>query len=70
MSWTTINEIIGLATVDPYFCEELLLHPLFAVQEQGFELTPLEQNIFELIQAQDLSEFSQIVLDQLTSKHE
>ena len=59
MSWKTINDILGLATVDEEFCRALLVHPLATVQARKFELTSKEQEDFTRISATSLSEFSQ-----------
>lgn len=58
MSWQIINEILGLATIDKEFARELLKNPLTAVQKQGFQLTPKEQEVFNTISANTLQEFS------------
>jgi hypothetical protein len=65
MSWTTINEILGLAAIDHAFCQELLANPLQAVQKRGFQLTTQEQHTFRRIKARDLQDFSQQVLSSL-----
>ncbi|HZU66455.1 MAG TPA: Os1348 family NHLP clan protein [Ktedonobacteraceae bacterium] len=70
MSWTVINEILGLAAVDQSFCEELLASPLEAVQRRKYELTPKEQAAIQGIVARDIYEFSQILLDRLGSKYQ
>ena len=57
MSWKIINEILGLAIVDPTFQGKLLASPLSAVQERGFDLTPEETDILQCIHAHDLCEF-------------
>lgn len=62
MTRKTINAILGLATVDQTFCQELLDSPLDAVQSKRFELSEEEQEIFKRISARDLYEFSQILL--------
>lgn len=68
MTWKTINAILGLATVDQTFCQELLKDPLRATQARQFELSPEEQEIFKKILARDLSEFSQMLLAELADK--
>ncbi|WP_126582078.1 hypothetical protein [Tengunoibacter tsumagoiensis] len=67
MSWKIINEIMGLATLDDQFARKLLVEPLQAIQEHGFQLTDEEKKIFEHSQAQDIYELSQILLDRLPS---
>lgn len=62
MTRKTINAILGLASVNPTFCQELLDDPLQAVQKNNFELSEEEQEIFRRISARDLYEFSQILL--------
>ena len=62
MTRKIINNILGLASVDQTFCQELLANPLQAVQARNFELTPEEQEIFKRISARDLYEFSQKLL--------
>jgi len=62
MSWQIINEILGLAAIDDEFCQRLLVDPLRAAQEQGFQLTSREQSILHRITARDLHELSQQVL--------
>jgi hypothetical protein len=62
MTRKTINAILGLASVDQMFCQELLDDPLQAVQTKNFELSKEEQEIFRRISARDLYEFSQILL--------
>lgn len=62
MTRKTINAILGLASVNPTFCQELLDDPLQAVQTHDFELSEEEQEIFRRISARDLYEFSQILL--------
>ncbi|HLZ55503.1 MAG TPA: Os1348 family NHLP clan protein [Ktedonosporobacter sp.] len=70
MSLADIHKLIGLATIDPEFCQELLEDPLAAIQTQGFDLTSAEQEALSTITAHDLSEFSRIVLDRLDSPQE
>ena len=65
MTWRTINAILGLATVDQAFRQELLENPLAAVQARHFELTAEEQEVFKKISARDLPEFSQKLLEHL-----
>lgn len=63
MSWQTIDEMLGLAIIDPVFCEELLHAPLVAAKERGFELTSAEEHLVQTIRAHDLSEFSQRIVE-------
>jgi len=62
MSWKTINAILGQATVDEVFCQELLQDPVKAIKQQQYVLTREEEEKLGSIFAQDLSEFSQQVL--------
>jgi hypothetical protein len=59
MSWQAIDEMLGLALIDPVFCEALLREPIRAAEDQGFKLTAEEKRFFQGIRAHDLSEFSQ-----------
>ena len=63
MSWKTLNRILGLAAVDRQFWQELKKDPLAASQRRGFELTEEEKTVFGKINAEQLSEFSQHLLD-------
>lgn len=62
MSWKTINAILGLATIDETFCQELLQNPVQAALQRQFTLTQEEQDKLSQIHAHDLAEFSQEVL--------
>ena len=68
MTRKTINAILGLASIDQTFCQQLLDDPLQAVQSKNFELSEEEQEIFRRISARDLYEFSQILLTLLDSQ--
>lgn len=63
MSWQTIDDMLGLAIIDPVFREELLHSPVAAAKDRGFRLTPDEERLVETIRARDLSEFSQYIVD-------
>lgn len=65
MSWKTVNEILGLASIDSEFCRELLQKPLDAVQKKGFDLTDREREVIGKIVADNLYEFSQVVFTEL-----
>lgn len=65
MSWNSINEMIGLALIDPDFCQELLDNPVGAAQTRGVDLTPKELDVLSKIHVDNIFEFSQIVLDKL-----
>lgn len=68
MSWKTLNRILGLAAVDQQFWQELKKDPLAASLGKGFELTEEERVVFGKIHAENLSEFSQHLLDVLGSQ--
>jgi hypothetical protein len=68
MSRKIVNAILGLASVDQAFCQELLENPLQAVQAKEFELTPAEEEIFKRISARNLTEFSKALLAHLAPK--
>lgn len=70
MSWKEINEILGLATIDPDFCQALLHNPLLAVEEQGFKLTEKEAQVLGSTHAKDIYELSQHLIDQLHDEQE
>lgn len=65
MSWKAINELIGLATIDPDFCQELLVNPRTTLLKKGVDLTPQELEFLSTITAIDISEFGQKILDKL-----
>lgn len=67
LSKEILNELIGLAMIDPVFCEQLLAHPEQAALDHGFRLTPEERAVFAQIQADTIHEFSRKVLEKLTS---
>jgi hypothetical protein len=67
MSWIAINEMLGLALLDPEFCKLLLAEPLKAARTHGFELTDREEQVLQNIKASDLAEFSQMVFSQLNA---
>ena len=65
MSWKEVNRILGLASIDSKFCQELLQNPSDAIRKRGFQLTEQEFETISEIGANDLYEFSQIVLTKL-----
>ncbi len=65
MSWKTVNEILGLASINSEFCQELLRKPLDAVQKRGFQLSQHEREVMSKIIANNLYEFSQVVFTEL-----
>lgn len=70
MSWKSINEILGLAIVDPDFCKALLADPLFAAQQEGFALTEEEQKILSEIHEDQLFKLSQQLMTRLAQEVE
>lgn len=68
MSWKTINEILGLASVDSEFCRKLLRNPLDTVQAKGFLLTEQEREVLSEISVNSLHEFSQEILEKLAPR--
>jgi hypothetical protein len=68
MSWETINQILGLATLDDAFCQALLKHPLIAIQQWGFQLTLAEKEALSQITVDTLPAFTQCVFDTLASR--
>lgn len=46
MSWRTVNQVLGLASINPTFRQILQTSPLSATEALGFELTPQEQAVF------------------------
>ena len=70
MSWQTLNSILTRAMIDPLFANKLLSNPLEAVHEFGFEITPKEQQILNAVQVKDISELSQLLLNQLEHTEE
>ncbi|HEU5378447.1 MAG TPA: Os1348 family NHLP clan protein [Ktedonobacteraceae bacterium] len=63
MPWKNINQILGLACIDPEFWRALQKDPFAAIQTQGFELTPEEMVMLSKIMTSDLDEFCQGVVD-------
>jgi len=39
MGWQIINQILGEASIDPEFCQELLAHPILAEMPLGVVVT-------------------------------
>lgn len=70
MSRKIINAILGLASVDQTFCQELIENPLQAVRAKQFVLTSEEEAMFQQISAHNLYEFSQLLLALLDPKRE
>lgn len=62
MSWKAINELMGLAIVDPDFCQELLADPHAAIRKKDFDLTTKELEVIGTIRADNIAEFSKIIM--------
>lgn len=65
MSWRTVNQILGLASIDPTFRHILQDNPLSATRALGFELTPEEQKVFRECASLNFTEFCLCVFQQL-----
>jgi len=65
MSWRTINQILGLASIDPTFRQYLQQDPLVATEAAGFELTAEEREVFRAGTSLGFAEFCQHVLQRL-----
>jgi hypothetical protein len=65
MSWEIINRILGLASVDKEFAQELLKDPEAAIEAHGFQLTPEEKRIFNETSAKNLHDLSQQLMQKL-----
>jgi len=61
VSWITLNEMLGLATVNPKFQRELLAEPVAAAHAWGFDLTSSEESVLRNIVAHNLQDFSQAI---------
>jgi hypothetical protein len=67
MSWSTLNEILGLAVVDLTFQKELLEDPLKAVANRQYRLNKKEKKALSLIQANSIYEFTTRLLELLAN---
>lgn len=65
MSKETLNKLVGLAMIDPDFCEELLADPPTAALNRGWQLTPEELEVLSQIKVDTIYEFSEQVLEKL-----
>jgi hypothetical protein len=65
MSWKTVNRILGQAAIDPAFRQRLQENPLTALEEQGFKLTPEEQEAFTEFRSLPFSQLCQRLLEKL-----
>ncbi len=63
MSWRVINDIIGLATINPDFCRAFLDNPTQAARAHGFTLTLEEEQVLNTIKVNDIYEFSQKLIE-------
>lgn len=68
MSWQIIHRILGLALVDTTFWQALQNDPRTALREGGFQLTDKEQEAFCNLPRNNLSEFSQQLLESLPAE--
>lgn len=69
MSWKTINRILGQAAIDADFRQQLQADPLAALEAleaEGIELTPEEQEAFTRFAALPFPTFCQRLLDELS----
>lgn len=57
ISWKTINQIIGLPTINPAFRQQLQEDPLAALEEQGVTLTPEELAVFKSFASLPFAQF-------------
>jgi hypothetical protein len=58
-----------LAAIDANFRQLFLKDPLTAIHERGFTLEPEEERLLSSIQADNLYEFSQKLLEQYPAAH-
>jgi hypothetical protein len=65
MSWRTINEILGLASIDPTFRQMLQDDPLSTTEALGFELTTEELEVFRACTSLSFTDLCQHVLERL-----
>lgn len=45
MTWKTVNQIIGLASINRAFRQQLQQDPVAALESRGFELAPEELDV-------------------------
>lgn len=65
MSWKTINQIIGLASIDQAFRDALQQKPLDTLEAEGFQLTTEEQEIFTTCSTLSFADFCQYIVNKL-----
>lgn len=70
MSWRTINQILGLASIDPAFRQTLQDDPLSATEVLGFELTSEEQEVFNECRYLSFADLCQHLLERLAPHQE
>ncbi len=66
MSWKIINRILGLASINPAFRQQLQQDPRTALEAQGFELAPEELEAFSTFASLPFSQFCQRLSEELT----
>ena len=65
MSWKMINHILGLASINPTFRQQLQEDPLAALEAWDFEVTPEEREAFKASASLPFSQFCQSLLEVL-----
>lgn len=65
MSWKTINQILGLASINHTFRQQLQEDPQTALEARGFELTPEELEAFRAFVSLPFAQFCQYLLETL-----
>lgn len=65
MSWKMINQILGLASINPTFQQQLQENPLQALEAQKFKITPEEQEVFKTSASLPFSQFCQCLVEAL-----
>lgn len=65
MSWKMINQILGLASINPTFQQQLQEDPLVALEARDFELTSEELEVFKTSASLPFSQFCQCLLETL-----
>jgi hypothetical protein len=70
VSWKTINQILGLACIDPEFWQALQKDPVTTIRAQGFELTTHEQKVVAEAASLNLPEFCQHLLERLAPDYQ
>ncbi|HEU5379585.1 MAG TPA: Os1348 family NHLP clan protein [Ktedonobacteraceae bacterium] len=65
MSWKTINRIIGLASINPIFREQLQQDPQAALETEGFKLTQTEMEMVRSVASLPFTQFCQCLQERL-----